>query len=359
VYLRSDFRFGPHDPTLWPQPYLDEYAHLGAIPSKPMDPQDPLVLMWWNPTRGDFLPLSGSAVDGIGQLRMARYSRLEEMKNELDTKIVTYYTNNPLHPLLNLLKTDLHNVLIRLVSLKTTFEQMVFSVTEFQRCFLETLGLLDYLTIYRPRRYGIGKASTTAKCVGVITNKPNIVQEFFNAGIPVWLCRPKMPGPFPHNVLDIVAPFEHASFLNLELADPPSVVYDGPLDDHKRHNAIHRFSRSSLMFKDPFAFKPSTSGASTSGASTNRAARQSHCKYISSLVKKQNKFLIPIFKLQSLSLPSLDETNLSLYKARSPHSRFLLGRRHSAPSTELFWSNLRVPSMHSRTPLSSSLPPKT
>jgi hypothetical protein len=262
---------------------LDEYSHLGAIPSKPMDPQDPLVLMWWNPTRGDFLSLSGSAVSGIGQLRMVRSSQLEEMEKELDAKIVTYYANNPPHPLLDLLKTDLHNVFIRLVSLKTTFEQMVSSVTEFQRCYLETLGLLDYLTIYRPRRYGLGRASTTAKCVGIITNKPNIVQEFFNAGIPVWFCRPKLPGPFPHNVLNIVAPFEHASLLNLEMADPPSVVYDGPLDDQKRHTAIHRFSRSSLVFKDPFAYKPLSARASTSGASTNRAARQPHCKYISSL----------------------------------------------------------------------------
>ena len=26
VFLRSDFRFGPHDPTLWPQPHIAEYS---------------------------------------------------------------------------------------------------------------------------------------------------------------------------------------------------------------------------------------------------------------------------------------------------------------------------------------------
>jgi hypothetical protein len=289
VYLRSDFRFGPHDPTLWPQPYLDQYPHLAAIPRKPMDPNDPLALMWWNPSHGDFLVLSGGAVDGIGQLRVARHSRFEEMKKELDSRITAYHTDNPLHPILVLLEIDMHNVLVRLGSLKTTFNQMTFGVTEFQRCYLETLGLLDYLEIYQPRTCGLGTASTIANCVGVITNKPNIVQDFFHAGIPVWFCRSKLPGPFPHNVLDVVEPFEHISFLCLEKADPPSVVYDGPLDDKKRHKALHRFSRSSLVFEDPFAPKPlsatqaSTSGPSTSGASTSRSARQPHCKYISSL----------------------------------------------------------------------------
>jgi hypothetical protein len=78
----------------------------------------------------------------------------EGMKKELDGRITMYHTKNPPHELILLLETDLHNVLIRLGSLKTTFDQMVFGVTEFQRCYLETLGLLDYLEIYRPRKYG-------------------------------------------------------------------------------------------------------------------------------------------------------------------------------------------------------------
>ena len=268
---------------LWPQPYVDEYSHLGCIPCKPMDLEDPLTIMWWDPTHGDFLSLTEGIVDGIGQLRSARYSKLEEMKQELDSRIAAYYTNHSPHPLLNLLQGDLHNALIRLISLKTTFKQMVFGVTEFQRCYLETLGLLDYLEIYRPRRYGASPSqpTPTAKCIGFITNKPNIVQEFFKTGIPIWFCRPKLPGPFPHNVRDVVEPFVPDDWVCLEMADPPLVIYDGPLDDQGRHNTIHRYSRSSLVFADPFASKSlSATRASSSGASTSRAAR---CKYISSL----------------------------------------------------------------------------
>jgi hypothetical protein len=256
-----------------------------------MDPHNPLSFMWWNPTRGDFICHRGGAVDGIGLLSRARYSQFEEMKKELDSRITTYHAKNPPHELVILLERDLHNVLTRLDSLRTTFDQMVFGVTEFQRCYLETIGLLDYLEIYRPRKYGLARSSTVGECIGVITNKPNIVQDFFHAGIPVWFCQPKQPGVFTHNVLDVVFPFEHANFLCVDKSDPPfPVIYDGPLDACERHNALHRFSRSWLVFKDPYADKRSSNQASTSRASTSKAstskasrsttARGPHCKYI-------------------------------------------------------------------------------
>jgi len=285
VYLRSDFRFGPHDPTLWPQLYVAEYSHLGAIPSMPVDRQDPLSFLWWSPTRGDFISSSGGAVDGIGKLSKARYSRFEEMKKELDGRITIYHTSNPKHELVLLLERDIHNVLVRLDSLRTTFDQMVFGVTEFQRCYFEALGLLDYLEIYRPRKYGaLATASTVAKCVGVITNKPNIVQDLFHAGIPVWFCQPKQPGAFPHNVLDVVIPFEPSKFLCLDKADPPfPTIYDGPLDACDKHNALHRFSRSWMVLRDPFTSLPqamtSTSTAPTASKASTGTAQHPACKY--------------------------------------------------------------------------------
>jgi hypothetical protein len=155
------------------------------------------------------------------------------MKNELDIRIMMYHTKNPPHELLLLLARDMANVLTCLDSLKTTFNQMVFSVTEFQCCYLKTVGLLDYLEIYQPQKYGLLTASTVAKCVGIITDKPNIVQDFFNAGLPVWFCQPKQPGQY--TVLDIVDhPFEPSRFLCVDQAGPHfPVIYDGPLDSQR------------------------------------------------------------------------------------------------------------------------------
>jgi len=277
LYLRADFRFGPHDHTLWPQPYVPEYCHLGAIPSKPIDPVDPLSIMWWNPTRGDFTTSSGGVMDGIGKLSSARFSQLQEMKKGLADRIAKYRSNTPNpNTVLAILERDLLHVSTRIGYLKTTFTQMVIGVTEFQRCYLKILGLLDYLEIYKPRMDSkFPPATSAANCVGTFTNAPNVAQDFFTAGLPVWFIQPLRPGPFLHNVHNVVDPFEPADFLSIAKSDPPSpVIYNGPLNVYGKHNALHRFSRSWLVFEDPFQYEPaSTTQASTSiRASTNTQA---------------------------------------------------------------------------------------
>src|SRR6266545_5904128 len=73
----------------------------------------------------------------------------------------------------------------------------------------------------------------------------------------------------------------------LNLRHSPA-IYDGPLDVCEKHNTLHRFTRSWLVFKDPFTHEPSSATqASTSRisssfrASTGRTAQRPHCKYIS------------------------------------------------------------------------------
>jgi hypothetical protein len=76
---------------------------------------------------------------------------------------------------------------IRLGSLKTMLSEMRFSVTEFQRYYLEVRGCLDYLEIYKLRMDGRKPvAETVVDCVGAFTNIPCIVQDFQMVGLPVW-----------------------------------------------------------------------------------------------------------------------------------------------------------------------------
>jgi hypothetical protein len=334
IYLRSDWRYGPHDPTLLPQPYISKYAYLGAIPRKPMNDKDLLSIMWWNPTPGDFIASSGGVVDGIGKLSRARQDILLDMRKPLEERIHLFPTNNDQHTffyeVLLLLERDMLNASSRIGSLVMTFKQMAFEVTEFQRCYLETRGLLDYIELYQPRMDGrLKAASAVAECVGTITSKPAVVQDFFTAGLPVWFIQPFRPGPFPHNILNVVTPFERADWVCIDKADPPfPAIYDGPLNDHEKHHAIHQFSRKWLVFKDPFQSQPtiqpststrvttslastslastslaSTSLASTSLASTSHATRGRHCKYgfvlcINPLTDRL------VFKLQKVDLNS-------------------------------------------------------
>jgi hypothetical protein len=148
----------------------------------------------------------------------------------------------------------------------SSFTQMVLTVTEFQRCYLELYGLLDYLEIYQPRMESSKlPATTVADSVGTITVIPHVVQDFFQAGIPVWFIQPCLSGPFPHNVLNVVTPFEPVDFLSLDKPDPPfPVIYDGDSNIRDRYDAYYHFLRTRLVFKDPFEDEtPSTTTPST------------------------------------------------------------------------------------------------
>ena len=90
VFLRSDFRYGPDDPTLWPQPYLVQYPHLGAIPRRPEDPNHPLSIMWWNPTQDDFKPLENDFMEGLGQLSLLNLWAFEKRMKETEDKVAKY-----------------------------------------------------------------------------------------------------------------------------------------------------------------------------------------------------------------------------------------------------------------------------
>jgi len=233
---------------LLPQPYISEYPYLGAISSKLMDEYDSLLIMWWNLTCGDFISSNGGVMDGIEKLLRTRYNGFMDMRKQLEERIHSHCANgkdhSSFHDTLLLLKRDMLNASSHLSSLQMTFNQMVFDVTEFQCCYLKTCGLLDYLEVYQPRMVGKLKAVTTVvQCVGAITYKPHVVQDFFNAGLPVWFIQLLQPGPFRHNVLNVVPSFKHTNFVCIKNADPPfPVIYDGPLTDSDKHNALHRFS---------------------------------------------------------------------------------------------------------------------
>jgi hypothetical protein len=259
VFLRSDYRYGPDDPTLWPQPYLTRYPHLGAIPRRPEDPDHSLSIMWWNPTRDDFRPLKNDVMEGLGQLSLSYLWKFEEMMKETEDKITEYRkTTSKPNPLLFLLAISMRHALFRLRSLKSAFGQMRFGVTEFQRYYLETHALLDYLQIYKPRMDGAQLAETgVANCIGAFTNVPRVAQDFKTAGLPVWLVHPWETGPFPHNVLQVVTPLDPVNSLCISQHDPPfPVIYRGYMNTFEKHDAIHCYSRTWLVFKDPFQGDP-------------------------------------------------------------------------------------------------------
>ena len=258
VKLRADVRYGPDDPTLWPQPWVERFCHLGAIPRKPKDPNDALSVMWWDPTRDDFKSSGGSLVDGLGELSGSKLLSLREMMSNMDSRIEDHkrvfgqHTNKHLLSLVRAMQDSF----TRLESLKTTFTELRFGVSEFQRHYLELYGCLDYLEIYKPRMDGVRPAAeSVVNCMGAITNIACTVQDFHTAGLPVWFLRPSTnwDSPFRCNILEIVTPLDSADVLCVSEHYPPfPAIFYGSADDPKRHMALYSHSRMWLVFKDPF-----------------------------------------------------------------------------------------------------------
>ena len=262
VRLRADARYGFDDPTLWPQAYVIQYPHLGAIPRKPDDLNNPLSIMWWDPAESDFVYSPNDLVNGLGQLSTDMCEKFDACRKELLRRIDGYkgQTNLPNYYLLSISKAMSHAG-IRLQCVPSSFKEMKFGVTEFQRYYLETLGLLDYLEVYKPRMDGAATRASIGSAdnrVGVFTSSTRVVQEFYDAGLPVWFIREtKMLIENPNtnlNVLKLVEAQRPEQFLVVAESDPPfPVVYRGQTNTPQKYASMHAFSRTWMVYQDPFS----------------------------------------------------------------------------------------------------------
>jgi hypothetical protein len=232
------------------------YCHLGAMPSKPDDPNDPLTLMWWDPTLADFKTFDAGIVDGLGEMKRSKFLLLRGLMMSLESRIDDFQKATP-NLFLSSMAKSMRDACQRLGSLKTTYSQMRFGLAEFQRYYLEVLGFLDYMEIYKPRMDGTKPpAETVAKCVGAFTFNARTVQDFHTAGLPIWFLRPSKiwDSAVNCNILKVVTPISPGDALCIAEHDPPFPrIFRGPANDPDRHGAIHVFSRNWLVFKDPFS----------------------------------------------------------------------------------------------------------
>ena len=197
----------------------------------------------------DFVPCCNSLVEGIGLLAPSRYEALNNCRCKVSDRVRAYMKVidseqsktlvwNSLQIIIqNLLYTMLQNLLhimyhscICISFLHTTFLEMTFGITEFQRYFLEVLGLIDFLKIYEPRMQGCApRAMSAADCLGAFTNNPQFAQQLFNAGLLVYFIRQLDPFYADDPVIQTkTSPhFEHYA-----LPDPALFVMLG--DDKKK-----------------------------------------------------------------------------------------------------------------------------
>lgn len=264
MYMRRDLHFADDDYTLWPQPFYAKYPHLGVIPRKPHDilSDSSENLLWWSPDDTAFDSIPINFVRGFSKLRP---EKLQQFRAYIDKQLARCqaFIENPknklYHTFVRILSTGLSNVMIRLESIPTSRRRIRFTITELQRLALELEALFRFYEVISPRILGeLPPATETEWTIGVFTTNPEIVQNFFRAGIPVWFIRPfaSLPGVAVDEVAEMMLPHQ-VNFLDVHDADPPfEVAFTGAATNLDKFAGFAQFVRSYVSIRTGFDKSP-------------------------------------------------------------------------------------------------------
>ncbi|KAJ7791087.1 hypothetical protein B0H14DRAFT_2625400 [Mycena olivaceomarginata] len=254
VYLRTDMRYGTDDPALWPQQYTPFYCHLPLISKK--GARRELDIMWWTPSKSYF-EIGSAVMRGLGHLKQYQFSKFLAPVNELVPQCKALCQKSPALavPLFGQLIQQLVMWIEQLQSLPTTYTKMLFAVTSLQRTFLKLNALYLYMTVYKERmdNYMANTDADVGQFVGAFTTLPNVVQQFWGAGVPIWFVRPYKVFD-KENILAVV----HLQQPLLGLYDPDEHGQGAPPALYTRNStpdkiaAIHSAARQTPWYTDPF-----------------------------------------------------------------------------------------------------------
>lgn len=257
--LRTDCRYGDDDPIQWPQPFNENFPHYSCIPRRPSCTDE--SIMWWKPTRDAFVPKDSPLfpISGLGVLSQDKLAQLESCVSVLLSRVQTYLQNTPSERVPQVLIPTVQMVkhgFIRLQSLSMAFRQLEFQVRDVQRFWLETVAMVDYMEIYRPRMDNAQLSISpdpppVADRIGLFTSDVRVVQDHFQAGLPCWFIRPATAFN-DQNILKVRQPE-----LPFELDREPHpfrhrVLAEGRAGTNEKYNAIHRYARNLMKYSDPF-----------------------------------------------------------------------------------------------------------
>ncbi|KAJ7688099.1 hypothetical protein B0H14DRAFT_2653383 [Mycena olivaceomarginata] len=219
LFLRRDMRYGPDDPTLWPQQYSAHYCHLGAIPRKPPPPQD----------RAPDIMSPASHLHA-GSANCARTSAICSKNLSISSSMNAKHTLQA-------------------------------------SCPPEVTPLLPQMAQVPRMENPDVEAGLPDNCIGVFTSDPAIAQQFHIARLPYWFIRPL--SAFNNEIILSVVPLlDPTTMLVLDAAlGYPSVPVG--TDHDQRIRSLHLCTQNVPWYKNPFA-----SPRSTVGTVDNKEARK-------------------------------------------------------------------------------------
>lgn len=262
MVIRTNLRLGDDDPLQWPQAYVQTFPHYGCIPCRPSDLEIKnghySAILYHLPRNIDFEALYGSAVTGLGFLSREILSKLQEIAGVLRQKLAKHQSSvNDLcpPPIFSTLLAVIDRQLRCLQGIPMTQRQVFFVFVEAQRYMLELIAAYRYQYIYRLRMNDSNQEPPTeiAHSVGVFTRELRVADDFYRAGVPVWLIRPASSAGLVRvdSLVDIIYPAD----IGICLTDNPHrfpTTFKGPYGHPDKYTRFGQYSLSFVKYPDPF-----------------------------------------------------------------------------------------------------------
>ncbi|KZT31724.1 hypothetical protein SISSUDRAFT_1067518 [Sistotremastrum suecicum HHB10207 ss-3] len=294
--MRKDGRYGEDDYTKWPQAYIPAFPHLMCIPRGPNGFPPGLShlhsrgadLLFLNPRLSWCQDVSSSAVKGLYRLRSSWVLAYEECVETIVRRglwlIEDYHRHVGLVSGCEYLVQTLRKSVATLADLALPQREIFRLVADVQRLGLELVALDSYMSLYEPRIREIflhSPLEVNRDLIGVFTEHPQVLQDCFRAGIPVWYIRKDDPIRQNPDWVSLTEVTEGVVIQERHDVDgrlhPYPTIFTGRAEDPEFVVSRYRFSREYLegssVFSPTYAQPEPRTIQSTAGGRVKHQAR--------------------------------------------------------------------------------------
>lgn len=261
ISFKYDSRMGDDDPLLWPQPYLKELCFFPAIPkSQDGQPHSETNAVLFNAYQSDyFVPIATGTLAGLGTLRP---DIVAQLKSSLESSQILHQKNED-DP--NCSKTALGAQFIRsaqvglrhFAKLPMSRKQQRFVFAQHQRSMLEFVSMIRYVSTHMhrmsnpvPDREVVDHPQDT---VGAFFFDPTVADQYWRAGIPVWLvCPAHKAGSLRVDQLVETTKGRDVLIVEDDTMDHTGVFYSGSAPSLKRYHFFNEYTRHYFSGSNPF-----------------------------------------------------------------------------------------------------------
>ncbi|PIL27282.1 hypothetical protein GSI_10429 [Ganoderma sinense ZZ0214-1] len=192
INTNEDGRWGLHEYSRWPQPYVDSMMHLACIPRQPALPHLPRVLFKSLHPSSDWTERIELMVKGLGFVYQETRSELAKAANLAIQRFhATKNVRENVQRYGDFLVMLLRQVVDRMTYVASHSRTAIAVAAHVQRLCLELAGLKTYVELVVPRLEStVDFSPTLLPVLGGFVRDLTDAQTWCRLGLPVWLIQP-------------------------------------------------------------------------------------------------------------------------------------------------------------------------